>query len=136
MTTTLRALLIDDEPWFADALRVGLEADGFECVAFTDMSSGLRYLEQNSVSVVVTDIMMPPGQDYPNVSSLETGFHLVRIVRQRWPDLPIVCLSVIGDQRKINYLKGMNTRYLRKGETPLERAVEVIRSAATRSASF
>jgi hypothetical protein len=63
--------------------------------------------------------------------------HVVMLKNLRgWPDLPIVCLSVIGDQRKINYLKGMNTRYLRKGETPLERAVQVIRSAATRSASF
>lgn len=136
MSDVLRALLIDDEPWFAEALRVGLEADGFECVAVTDMSSGLRYLQQHPVSVIVTDIMLPPGSDYPKVNSSETGFHLVRIVRERWPDVPIVCLSVIGDQHKINYLKQMHTRYLRKGETPLGRAVEVIRSAATRTASF
>jgi DNA-binding response OmpR family regulator len=125
MIETLRALLIDDEPWFAEALRVALEADGFDCVAVTDMSAGLRYLDNNDVSVVVTDIMLPPGPDYSTIKSSETGFHLVRMVRQRWPDLPIVCLSVIGDQRKIEHLKQLRTRYLRKGETPLEKAIAV-----------
>jgi DNA-binding NarL/FixJ family response regulator len=136
MTDHLSALLVDDEPGFADALRIALEARGFECRSETDMTGAIRYLEQNDVSVLVTDIMMPAGPGYPKIESAETGFHLVAEVRSRWPYIPIVCLSVIGDQKKIDQLKAKKVRYLRKGETPLERAVATIYSAATGKSSF
>ena len=135
MSAPLRILLVDDEPSFAQALRVTLEAQGFECTSETDMSSALRYLAENTVAVLVTDIMMPPGADFPKVESSETGFHLVSLVRHRWPKTPIICLSVIGDQQKISSLKRQGVRYLRKGEISLERTVEIIRAVARRSPS-
>lgn len=136
MIPPLRVLLVDDEPWYTEALKAALESEGYECASETDMTSAIRYLEQTDVAVLVTDIMMPPGREYAAVSSSETGFHFVSVVRSRWPKLPIVCLSVIGDQRKINFLKAQNVRYLRKGETPLEKALAVILSAATGKSSF
>jgi len=99
------------------------------------MTSALRYLATNAVAVLVTDVMMPPGSDFPKVESSETGFHLVSLVRQRWPSTPIICLSVIGNQQKISQLKRQGVRYLRKGEISLERTVEIIRSIARRSPS-
>jgi DNA-binding NarL/FixJ family response regulator len=134
--STYSVLLVDDEPGFSEALRIALESEGFFCAFETDMSSGLKYLERHEVSVLVTDVMMSPGSDFPGIPSSETGFHFIRMVSRRWPMVRIVCLSVIGDQAKINLLLRQGVRYLRKGETPLDRAVLTIRSAATGLSSF
>lgn len=122
-------LLVDDEPWLSEGLRLALEADGFDCVTMTDMSGAVTYLESHDVAVVVTDIMMPPGANFPTVDSLEVGFVFVKIVRERWPHLPIVCLSVIGDRQRIDSLRRERVIYLRKGEIPLDSAVRRIKSA-------
>jgi|ERR1700683_1673607 len=123
-------LFVDDEPWFHEPLRYALEAKGYECLFVTDMSLALETLERSQVSVVVTDIMMPAGKDYPNLDSQETGFHLIQKVRANWPQTGVVCLSVIGDQSKIRPLRAYKIDYLRKGEVPLATVVQTIERAA------
>src|SRR5581483_11068426 len=99
-----------------------------DCIIATDMSSAVNTLEQNEIAVVVTDIMMPAGKRFGKIDSSEVGFHFINYVKEHWPKLPIVCLSVIGDQAKIKRLTDRGVRYLRKGETPLSTAVEVVRA--------
>jgi DNA-binding response OmpR family regulator len=123
-------LLVDDEPWLTEGLAAALESRGFQCLRATDMTAGVKALGGQTISAVVTDIMMPPGAAFPKIESNEAGFHLIEYVRKHWPRLPIVCLSVIADQAKILLLKKRGVRYLRKGETPLSTAVEVISAAA------
>jgi DNA-binding response OmpR family regulator len=124
-------LLVDDEPWLTQALLFSLEAAEFECVVATDLSEAMQIMRSRTVRAVVTDIMMPGGADYPEVDSSDAGFHFIKLVRSGWRDVPIVCLSVIGDQKKINSLTRQGIRYLRKGETPLSTAVEVVTAVAT-----
>jgi DNA-binding NarL/FixJ family response regulator len=123
-------LFVDDEPWFHESLRYALENLGFECVTATDMSSAMDLIRSRDISVVITDIMMPPGTDFPQIDSQETGFHLVKMVKRERPDTRIVCLSVIGDRLKIRELKRYAVEYIRKGEVPLSTAVETIERAA------
>jgi DNA-binding NarL/FixJ family response regulator len=127
---TKKVLLVDDEPWLTEGLAAALEARGFECMTATDMTSGVKALQQHNFGALVTDIMMPPGAAFLKVDSNESGFHLIEYVQEHWPRLPIVCLSVIADQAKIRLLTKRGVRYLRKGETPLDTAVEVVTSAA------
>lgn len=113
-----------------------LEARGYRCVCLTDMSTALKYLRKERVSALVSDVMMPSGEDYPDIDSSETGFHFVDFVRREFPDLGIVCLSVVGDQKKINALKRRKIQYLRKGETPLDKAAKLIESKVTGIITF
>ena len=124
-------LLVDDEPSLTQALLFSLEAEGFECLVATDVSEAMQVMRSRKVRALVTDIMMPGGQDYPEVDSSGAGFHLIELVRSAWREIPIVCLSVIGDQKKINSLTRQGIRYLRKGETPLSTAVEVVKAVVT-----
>jgi len=124
-------LFVDDEPWLSQPLRLTLEADGFKCVSRTDMSSAWDYVKTNNVSVVVTDTMMPGGDNFPEIDSSEAGYHFVTLLRKERPKISIICLSVIGDQTKIQQLKRQNVHYLRKGETPLSTAVKLIVSKAS-----
>lgn len=127
---TKKILLVDDEPWYTEGLAAALDARGFECTTATDMTGGVKALQRDEVAALVTDIMMPPGQLFPNVDSSETGFYFIEYVQKHWPRLPIVCLSVIADQAKIRLLTKQGVRYLRKGETPLSTAIEVITAVA------
>ncbi|HKZ40259.1 MAG TPA: response regulator [Candidatus Hodarchaeales archaeon] len=129
-------LFVDDEPIQSEGLRMILEAKGFRCVSLTNMTEALHFLETNEVSVLVSDIMMPAGDDYPEIDSSETGFHFVANVRKKFPDVAIICLSVIGDQAKIRTLKRQGVLYLRKGETPLDTAAGLIESKATGVSRF
>ena len=124
-------LLVDDEPWFSEALAFTLESRGFECIIATDMSLAVAALRTHQASVVVTDIMMPAGSAFPKIDASESGFKFIEFVQKNWPGLPIVCLSVIGYQTKIDSLMDRGVRYLRKGETPLGTAVEIISAVAT-----
>lgn len=130
-TATHTILFVDDEPVSTAPLRLLMEAKGFSVVSRTDMSSAMEFLRSNRVSVLVTDIMMPSGDQFPGIDSSETGFHFVFKVRDEFPDVSIICLSVIGNQKKIERLKKRGTLYLRKGETPLDTAARLIESKAT-----
>jgi CheY-like chemotaxis protein len=124
-------LLVDDEPWLTQALQFSLEAQGFECLVATSVTEAVQVIRSRKIRALVTDIMMPGGEDFPDVDSSDAGSHLIRLARSVSRDIPIVCLSVIGDQKKINSLTRQGIRYLRKGETPLSTAVEVVTAVAT-----
>jgi CheY-like chemotaxis protein len=126
----LKVLLVDDEPGLSQALAFTLESKGFECLIATDMSAGVTALEKHEVAVLVTDIMMPAGARFKKIDSSEAGFELINYVKKNWPRLPIVCLSVIADQGKIGSLTSRGVHYLRKGETPLDTAVDLIAKVA------
>lgn len=129
-------LFADDEPWLTAPLRLSLESRGFTCISTTSASEAWACLESEKIDVVVTDIMMPAGDLFPETDSSETGFHFVRKIREKWPRRDIVCLSVIADSEKIAELKKQNVLYLKKGETPLSTAIRLIESKATGKTSF
>jgi CheY-like chemotaxis protein len=124
-------LFVDDEPSSTYALRLLMEAKGFRCECITNMTDAMEYLQKHKVSVLVSDIMMPSGDVFPEIDSSKTGFHFVAKVRCEFPDIGVICLSVIGDQSKIQKLKRQGVLYLRKGETPLDTAARLIESKAT-----
>ena len=125
-----KILLVDDEPWLTEGLAASLESRGFQCIKAIDMTEGVKALREHTISALVTDIMMSPRTAFSKIESSEAGFQLIEYVQTNWPRLPIVCLSVIADQAKIRFLKKRGVRYLRKGETPLSTAIEVITAVA------
>ncbi len=132
----IKILFVDDEPWGTEALRLKLEGRGFICKTSTNMSSAFKLLVQEKFQVVVSDIMMPPGSDFPNIESSRTGIEFIKMLRNKYPNMQIICLSVIGDQQIISDLKKRGVLYLRKGETSLAVASKLIESKAKGIASF
>jgi CheY-like chemotaxis protein len=124
-------LFADDEPYTTYALRLLVEAKGFRCESVTNVTTAMEYLRNHKVSVLVSDIMMPSGDAFSEIDSSEAGLYLVAKVRNEFPDIAVICLSVIADQAKILTLKKQGVLYLRKGETPLDTAAHLIESKAT-----
>jgi two-component system response regulator RegX3 len=54
-----RVLIVEDEPSLADAMRYGLERDGFECSVLSDGSKVVEYVRAWRPDVILLDLMLP-----------------------------------------------------------------------------
>jgi CheY-like chemotaxis protein len=81
-TLSARVLLVEDDFEVQNVVTELLVGIGCQVVRAADSRSALAVLERDSaIQVIISDIVMPGG-----MSGLELG----RIVRQRYPGLPIV----------------------------------------------
>ena len=81
-----RVLCVDDEPVILHILRRLLEVQGFEAVVCSDPQEAVAGFGDGDFDVVITDIHMP-GMD---------GLALMRALRERQPDLPVVVVTGQG----------------------------------------
>ena len=79
----MRILVADDEPAILAAVRVVLEAAGFEVSEAPDGVAALRLCRTQSVDLVLCDVFMP------NQDGLET----ISLLRQQNPSVKIVAMS-------------------------------------------
>jgi len=77
-------LLVEDNPEVAEVTVALLEQLGYRVEAAGNAQKGLEALERRKVDLVVSDIVMAGDMD---------GLDLARMVRQRYPDLPIVLVT-------------------------------------------
>jgi putative two-component system response regulator len=77
---------VDDEPVILHILRRLLEVQGFEAVVCSDPQEAVAGFGDGDFDVVITDIHMP-GMD---------GLALMRVLRERQPDLPVVVVTGQG----------------------------------------
>jgi EAL domain-containing protein (putative c-di-GMP-specific phosphodiesterase class I)/ActR/RegA family two-component response regulator len=78
-----RVLLVDDEAAILRVFRRYLERHGFSVVTAEDGQAAGHKLVESQFDVVLTDIAMPNA----------TGLDLLRMVRQRDPDLPVLLMT-------------------------------------------
>ncbi|GBD01392.1 Sensor kinase CckA [bacterium HR18] len=78
-------LLVDDEPFVLEAAREALEQLGYRVFTATNGHEAVRCLEVHAgeIQVMVTDLVMPEMD----------GLGLIRLVRERWPALPVIASS-------------------------------------------
>ncbi len=90
-------LLVDDEPAIVETSRRVLTAAGYTVTASSSSVDVLAQLDALTgiddppADVVVTDLLMPDVD----------GVRLLRAVRSRWPLLPVIVMSGIGDPRPV-----------------------------------
>jgi two-component system, cell cycle sensor histidine kinase and response regulator CckA len=78
-----RILVVDDEDTVRSIVARVLESAGHDVLQAEDGLQALAILEEQPAELLLTDVRMP----------ILSGADLVRQVRQRWPDLPIVWMS-------------------------------------------
>ena len=124
-------LVVDDERVYIQSFLQLLRIEGFEVIAAQTAASALELLEQHHphVDAVVLDVMMPPGELFSAEESDNgriTGLLMGRVMKDKYPDLPIVGLSV-GDAPEVRqWFARHGNGFLSKPVTPT-RIVEVIR---------
>jgi DNA-binding NtrC family response regulator len=87
MTPTI--LVVDDEIRLADVLTAALEDLGYRAIAADNAATALTLLEQEEIALVLTDLRLP-GMD---------GRALMREVRRRWPEIPVVMITAFAAVR-------------------------------------
>lgn len=105
-----RILICDDEKDIVSALKIYLEAEGYECLCCNDGAAALEILEQNQVQLVLLDIMMP-GMD---------GIETINRIRLK-SNVPVIFLSAKAeDTDKILGLNLGADDYVTKPFNPVE----------------
>jgi len=56
---TKKILIVDDEPDFVDALRMRLEANGYEVISAYDGQDGIDKAKKESPGLILLDLVMP-----------------------------------------------------------------------------
>ena len=97
---------------------------GYHVVEAESVNSAIAVLENQPVDIVFTDIVMPGGG---------TGFDLAKVIRRRWPDLPVVFTSGFADANLSHSGRGLADKILNK---PFRRAelARALREAVDRKA--
>ena len=82
-------LVVDDEARLADVLAAALEDLGYRTVAVDSARAALMELEQARFDLVLTDLRLP----------VMDGRALLKEVRKRWPDVPVVVITAFAAVR-------------------------------------
>lgn len=125
MTTKVRVLIIEDDERMARALRVNLNARGYEVGLAPDGSTGLAALAQNPVDVVILDLGLPDIDGVDVVVGLRA-----------WSTVPVLVLSARdGDADKVAALDAGADDYLTKPFS-VEELLARLRVMARRAAAI
>ena len=80
-------LVVEDEESFVDALRIGLDREGFEVVVATDGAAALEVFDDHHPDLVLLDLMVPKL----------SGIDVCRRLRER-SEVPIIVVSAKSEE--------------------------------------
>ncbi len=86
----LNLLVVEDDEALRDALSITLEAAGHRVAAAASGPEALDLLDRGDFSMVVSDLRMDPMD----------GLQLLKEIRQRAPQLPVLLMTAFGDVDK------------------------------------
>ena len=103
-------LVCDDDKEIVDAIDIYLTGEGFQVIKAYDGYEALELLENNSVDLMIVDVMMPR----------KDGIQMVMEMRKDY-DFPVIMLSAKSEE--VDKILGLNMGaddYVTKPFTPLE----------------
>jgi len=104
-----KILLVDDDPDLVEAMRMVLEADGYECVHAASGSRALELLPREKPDLLILDVMM---------DDMTEGFQITYKIRKPEPGLeafakvPILMLTAIGHRTGMKFDLSTDGDYL------------------------
>lgn len=85
--TKRRILVVDDEPFVCDAVRMMLTFDGHDVVTANDGQEALAVFEKDRSDLVITDFAMPGMK----------GDELAAAIKSRAPHQPVVMITAYAE---------------------------------------
>ena len=95
MSKNVTILLVEDEESIAYALKMNLEAEGYQVVHAPDAETAREALNENVFDILLLDVMLP----------VKSGFEVCKYFRERDKLTPVIFLSVLNDND--SKLKGL-----------------------------
>ena len=125
-------LIVDDEKGFVEALEDALIFEGYKVFTARTGTDALNVLKDKHIDLVTVDIMMPQGKSLEStVESHSTGIYLCETIKENYPKIYILCISVVTDPDTIRKIRRLNIDFLKKGEIPLRTLLQRIESKLT-----
>lgn len=86
-----RVLIVDDEKFFVQPIKMFLEKKGFQIIVADDGISGLQKARHDTPDVILLDLMLP-GID---------GFLVCRLLKfdEKYKDIPVIIVSAKNGQK-------------------------------------
>lgn len=78
-----RILVIEDNPMVVKSLEFKLSRDGYDVVIAVDGREAIKFLEEGSFDLILTDLMLP----------FVAGNQLIQYIKENLPGTPIIVLS-------------------------------------------
>jgi signal transduction histidine kinase/ActR/RegA family two-component response regulator len=122
--TSLKLLVIDDEPILAQTLGDLLRFMGHETVLATSGEEGLARLAAEPVDMVLTDLGMPTM----------SGWQVAQAVKTRWPQLPVILVTGWGDTLGNEQLNGTGVDLVLAKPYTIELLRDALATAIARTA--
>ena len=113
MKTVASILVVDDEPYLRDGIRLTLEAEGYRVLTASDGAEALAVLQSQPVDLILADIAMPRMN----------GYQLYERVRenQQWTTIPFIFLTARAMDSDVRYGKELGADdYLTKPVEPAD----------------
>ena len=88
-----RILVVDDEPFVSDAVKMMLTFDGHQVVTANSGQEALALFEKEKYDLVITDYAMP----------VMKGDELAMIIKARNPEQPIVLITAYAEMLKASH---------------------------------
>ncbi len=79
----MKILVVDDQSIVLDSCQKVLESEGFDVYLVPSADKALEAIKNENFGLLLVDVKMP-GHD---------GFYLMREVKKKWPDIPIIVMS-------------------------------------------
>ena len=98
MTPSIPVLLVDDNIFNREGLRLYLQREGFVVFEAGDEQSALGLAQRANVQAAVIDISIPPDARTPSRVQHNCGIHLAREIKLTQPALGIVLFSAYEDR--------------------------------------
>jgi CheY-like chemotaxis protein len=100
-----RILLAEDDPAVRATVRAVLKRLGHEVTEAADGAAAIKQIEAETFDLVITDVIMPEVE----------GLEVVRAVRSRRPDCPIIAMSGggrIAKEEILTWAEKFGARYV------------------------
>ncbi len=91
--STVKVLVVDDEPYIRFALEETVTAEGYECLPADDGEEGIFLAHETRPDLVITDVIMPKVNGYELCHSIKT--------RGRTRHIPVILLTVRGTENDL-----------------------------------
>ena len=79
----MKILVVDDEPVVLNSCRKVLEEDGFDVRLVSSADEALKCIKDEDFDLLLVDVKMPKHD----------GIYLMKKVKERWPNIPIIGMS-------------------------------------------
>lgn len=91
-------LLVDDNVFNRDGIRLYLTSQGFNLQEAGDQATAWELAQNQRFTAAVVDISIPPNPETPVRSEHSYGIHLARQLKENWPAMGVVLFSAYEDR--------------------------------------